>query len=90
MYVNEKEIRLDDLFGNILIINNNMNKMIWITVIIGCIIASWYIDADTHKKEKLLNTYSAFETISEEDLHLEKIKYEMKMKEMQILIDKAK
>ncbi len=55
-----------------------------------CIIASWYIDADTHNKENLLNTYSAFDTIQEEDLHNEKIKYEIKMKEMQTLIDNAK
>ena len=58
-----------------------------------CILSVGYIDADVAKQERMaqnLTNYSAFETISEEDLHLEKIRYEMKMKEMQILIDKAK
>lgn len=66
-----------------------MNKMILIVPVL-CILSVGYIDADVAKKERMAQNYSAFETISEEDLHLEKIKYEMKMKEMQVLIDNAK
>lgn len=61
--------------------------------IIAVICISGYIESDTFEKERMaqnIGDYSAFDTISEEDLHLEKIRYEMKMKEMQVLIDNAK
>lgn len=64
-------------------------KMILIIPVL-CILSVGYIDADVAKKERMAQNYSAFDTISEEDLHLEKIRYEMKMKEMQVLIDNAK
>lgn len=58
-----------------------------------CILAVGYIDMQTTKTEHTaqnLTNYTAFQTVSEEELHLEKIRYEMKMKEMQVLIDNAK
>lgn len=69
-----------------------MNKMILIVPVL-CILSVGYIDADVAKQERMaqnIGDYSAFEAITPEDLHLEKIRYEMKMKEMQVLIDNAK
>lgn len=58
-----------------------------------CILSVGYIDADVAKKERMaqnLTNYSAFQTITPEQLQEQRDFEEKKMKEMQILIDKAK
>lgn len=57
-----------------------------IIVPIMCILAIGYIDSDTKEKEQYAQNYSAFESVTPEELHLEKIKFEMKMKEFDKLI----
>lgn len=58
-----------------------------------CILSVGYIDAETLKQERMaqnLTNYSAFQTITQEELQAQRDFEEKKMKEMQILIDKAK
>lgn len=58
-----------------------------------CILSVGYIDADVAKQEQYaqnLTNYSAFQTITPEQLQEQRDFEEKKMKEMQILIDKAK
>lgn len=64
-----------------------------LSVITASIFAVGYIDHQTLKTELIaqnISNYSAFETITPEELHLEKIKFEIQMKEMQTLIDNTK
>jgi hypothetical protein len=69
-----------------------MNKMILMIPVL-CILSVGYIDADVAKQEQYaqnLTNYSAFQTITPEQLQEQRDFEEKKMKEMQILIDKAK
>lgn len=50
-------------------------KMILIVPVL-CILSVGYIDADTHKKESIAQNYTAFETISDEELEAERKRVE--------------
>ena len=64
-----------------------------ILMITACILWAGYIDTNTYETEltaQNLTNYTAFETITQEELQAQRDFEEKRMREMQILIDKAK
>lgn len=60
-------------------------------LILSCIASIWYIDYQTMEIEKQaqeLQNYSAFESITQDELTDQKKQFEEKMKEFDLLINK--